>query len=579
MVREAVPGQPHPIWGTCDGRDSLPRVIHRTLLIADGPNWGDVPSWVSAAVTLTALIFAVAAILVARRTFRLELGRDHVNSEARQRQDAFVRRSQAALVSAWWAEDRSHVAQKSGNCWGAYLRNASETPVYKAAMTVQGTGTHAKRKALEFPVVPPTKEPVFHPIIIHTGHRAADLDSSGYHLADYRISLRFTDAAGVRWARDQYGNLKELDPNLLIWTSPEAAAVIEPFTAEFLATYGVTAVLDTHYIEAELQKHFIETEPGPDILIGPHDWVGSLVKRSLIDPFTLSDERRSAFTQEHLNAVSFEGELYALPASLDTVALFRNTDVVPDPPDSMEELLATAQDLRDRNIVTELMAVPVGSKGDPFHLWPMFTSAGGWLFERRADGSWDPSRQGIGSRETLAAFDKIRVLSQLGVLRSEIDGARSLDLFQQGRAAFMLGTSGTVARIRKANLNFAISPVPPFQDGSLTVPFYSVNGFYIARRGKNKIVASDLVPDYLTRADVVEEFGRPGYVVPLRVADSCDPAIRDFHDLCSTALPMPSFPQMREVWSLLGTAEVALVAGSETEAVVQVLAEGIRKLF
>jgi maltose-binding protein MalE len=554
-------------------------VIHRTLLIADGPNWGDVPGWVSAGVTLTALIFAVVAVLVARRTFRLELGRDRVNSEARKRQDAFVRRSQAALVSAWWAEDRSHAAQKSRNCWGAYLRNASETPVYKAAMTVQGTGAHAKRKALEFPVVPPTKEPVFHPIIVHGDRRADGQDSNGYDLPDYRISLRFTDAAGVRWARNQYGYLQELDPSLLIWTSPEGAAVIEPFTEEFLATYGVKAKLETNYIEAELEKHFIETKPGPDILIAPHDWVGSLAKRSLIDPLILSDERRSAFTQEHLNAVSFEGELYAMPASLDTVALFRNTDVVPDLPDSMEELLATAQDLRDRNIVTELVAVPVGSKGDPFHLWPLFTSAGGWLFERRADGSWDPSRQGIDSPETRAAFDKIRVLSQLGVLRSEIDGARSLDLFQHGRAAFMLGTSGMVVQIRNAKLNFAVSPVPPFHDGLPAVPFCSVNSFYIARRGKNKIVATDLVPDYLTRADVVEEFGCPGYVVPLKVADSCDPAIRDFHNLCSIALPMPSFPQMREVWSLLGAAEMELVDGSETETVIQVLAEEIRKLF
>lgn len=563
----------------CDGSSSLLRVIHPPLLIADRPNWGDVPGWVSAGVTLTALIFAVVAVIFARRTLRLELGRDRVNSEARQRQDDFVRRSQAALVSAWWAEEGGHVVQKRGNRWGVYLRNASDTPVYKAALTVQGTGTHAKRKVLELRVVPPTTAPVFYPIIMHSGHGTSDLGSSSHDLPDYRINLRFTDSAGVRWARDQYGYLKELDPNLLIWTSPEGAAVIEPFTEEFLATYGVTASLDTNYIQAELQKHFIETDPGPDILIGPHDWVGNLAKRCLIDPVTLSDERSSAFTQEHLNALSFEGELYAVPSSLDTVALFRNTDVVPNLPDSIEDLLATAQDLRDKNIVTELMAVPVGSKGDMFYFWPMFTSAGGWLFERRADGSWDTSRQGIDTPETLAAFDKVRMLSKLGVLRPEIDGARSLDLFKQSKAAFMLGTSGAVARIREANLNFAVSPVPPFQNGSPSNPFCSVIGFYIARHGKNKIVAGDLVPDYLARAAVAEEFGRIGYVVPLKVADSCDPAIRDFHNLCSTTPPMPSFPEMREVWHLLDTAEVALVAGTETKDVVQVLAEALRKLF
>jgi hypothetical protein len=105
--------------GKCDGSGSLLRVIYRALLIADRPNWGDVPTWVSAGVTLTALIFAVAAVIFARRTLRLELGRDRVDSEARERQDAFVRKSQAALVSAWWAEEGSHAAQKKGNWLGS----------------------------------------------------------------------------------------------------------------------------------------------------------------------------------------------------------------------------------------------------------------------------------------------------------------------------------------------------------------------------------------------------------------------------------------------------------------------------
>lgn len=539
--------------------------------MADGINWGDVPSWFSALVTLAALVFAVVAVVVSRRTFRLESERDRRNAEARTRR-------QAASVSAWWARDGD---RHSGHSWAVHLRNASDTPVYKAALTILGLGQHAKLQAtvIELSVVPPTQAPTIHPIGI-TGARADDdHDADGHPLSEYRVSLRFTDATGVRWMRDQYGVLSELEPNLLIWTSPEGAAVVKPFTAEFLATYGVTAKFDPARIEGELRSHFMDAESAPDILIGPHDWVGTLASRQLVEPMTLSGERASAFAQEHLNACSFEGALYAVPSSLDTVALIRNADLAPDPPESIEQLLAVAQELRRQNEVTELMTVPVGLLGNAFHMWPLFTSAGGWLFERKPDGSWDPARQGISSPESIAAFDKVRMLGQLGVMRPEINRVRSIEMFCKRQTPFILAASGAVVPARASGLNFAVSRVPPFQDGSPAIPFLAVNGFYVASRGRNKAVASDLVPDYLTRSDVTEYFGRLAHVVPLRVPGECDPAIADFHALCMDAVPMPSFPQIGDVLGLIGSAQVALVTGGDTATVVRDLGDRVRALF
>lgn len=547
--------------------------------MASSIDWGDVPSWLSATVSLAALIFALVAVVVARRTYQLESERDRVNVEARRKQDAFDRRTQAALVSAWWAKEDVHPAVKGESSWAVHLRNASDTPVYKVHMTIMGTGSRAKRKAFELPLVPPTNAPMVFPIKMPGIKANSDLDATGYPLADYRVSLRFTDAAGVRWIRDEYGYLRELEPNLLMWTSPEVAAVVTPFMTEFLATYGVTAKCDTTLIEAELEKHFIETVSGPDILIGPHDWVGSLVSNGLVEPITLSDQRRKSFVPEHLDAFSFEGELYAIPSSLDTVALIRNTDLVPDSPETIEELLAVAQELHDRSMVTEIMAVPVGVLGDPFHIWPMFTSAGGWLFERQEDGSWDPARQGISSAGTLQAFATIRMLGELGILRPEIDRAGSIELFARQQTAFLLATSGAIVPVNNSGVNFEVSALPPFKDRSPCVPFLTVNGFYVASNGQNKEVAGDLVPDYLTRTDVTETFGRLAHVIPLRLTPECGPAIAKFHELSQDALPMPSFPEMREVWNLLAAAEISLIGGEDAVAVARNLSSRMQSLF
>jgi arabinogalactan oligomer / maltooligosaccharide transport system substrate-binding protein len=558
---------------------SLLDVVHRAPVLVAALQWGDVPSWLSAGVTLAALVFAVVAVVVARRTYRLESGRDLVNAEARQQQDLFVRRSQAALVSAWWAKEDGHQDRPRDPSWAVHLRNASDAPVYKAHLTVMGMGEHARRKALELSVVPPTQAPTIHAVKIPTARGDRERDSLGHPLSEYRVSLRFTDSAGVRWIRDEYGSLRELERDLLIWTSPEGAAVVKPFTAEFLATYGVTAECDPKLIEGELKSRFTDTKQGPDILIGPHDWVGGLAQRGLVDPITLSDERRSSFAPEYLNAFSFEGAIYAVPSSLDTVALIRNTDLAPDEPESIEQLLAVAKALRDKGTVTELMTVPVGFLGNPFHVWPIFTSAGGWLFERRPDGSWDPSQQGITAPETLRAFDKIRMLAELGVLQREINRVRSIELFRKGQTAFILAASGAVVPARASGVNFAVSSVPPFQDGSPSTPFLSVNGFYVASRGRNKIVAVDLVPDYLTRSDVTESFGRLAHVVPVRLTEDCDPAVAAFHALCARAMPMPSFPQIGDVLGLMGAAELRLIAGEDAAVVADDLAERVGLLF
>jgi arabinogalactan oligomer / maltooligosaccharide transport system substrate-binding protein len=282
-------------------------VVNGAPVLVAAVQWGDVPSWFSALVTLAALVFAVVAVVVSRRTFRLESDRDLVNAAARQR-------SQAALVSAWWAKEEGHQDRPRGHSWAVHLRNASDAPVYKAHLTVMGMGEHARRKALELSVVPPTQAPAIHAVEIPGAEEDKEHDSLGHPLSEYRVSLRFTDATGVRWIRDEYGSLRELVPNLLIWTSPEGAAVVEPFTAEFLATYCVKAECDKRRIEGELKSHFIDAKSGPDILIRPHDWVGGLVKRGLVDPITLSDERRSSFAPEYLNAFSVEGALYAVPS-------------------------------------------------------------------------------------------------------------------------------------------------------------------------------------------------------------------------------------------------------------------------
>ena len=54
------------------------------------------------------------------------------------------------------------------------------------------------------------------------------------------------------------------------------------------------------------------------------------------------------------------------------------------------------------------MALQSGQTGDAYHIYPLFSSGGGYLFGKQANGDWDPSDVGVDSAGSVAAFTKIR---------------------------------------------------------------------------------------------------------------------------------------------------------------------------
>lgn len=531
--------------------------------------WGDIPGWLSAFGSVFALVFAAVAVVVTRRMYQIESERDRVNAKARRVQESFVRRAQAALVSAWWGESRD-------GRWGAFVRNASETPVYQAYLTVMDLDDHSDGIKVHYLVVPPSDDALFCPI---------DHDRAEQRAAARRVKLSFTDAAGVRWLRNQYGRLTELQPNLCIKTDSVRAAVLAQFEDDFLATYGVTVTFETDaadYLQQRLSTA-AQLPSAADALICPHDWIGDLISLNLIEPTVLSADHRDAFPGWALSALTVDGHLYGLPTTMDTVALIRNTKLVPLPPTTFDELVATGKALRDAGRVTEIFTVRVGEHGDPFQIWPLFTSAGGWLFERTPDGGWDPTRIGLAMPESIAAFERLRTFGEagMGILRRSMGRTEAIELFATGRSPYLMTTSDALQHIRQTGIPVAISSVPAFTDGKPASAFTLVHGLVMAKDGTNKIIAHDLFADYLTHDHVMTALsnGIVAPVVALRGTMNHDTAIHQFLNLCELGTPMPSFPQMNATWRILEKAEVAVIAGAPAEATARQAAASLAAIF
>lgn len=522
-------------------------------------DWGSVPAWVSSFAAVLALLFAAAAALLSRRTFRIQSDQHRAALEAE-------RQAQAALVSVWWGwhdDDREK--------WGAYVRNASQAPVYQAHvafLSADGRKTVAKIGPM---LVPPSDQPVFYRV---------DGELNGC-----RTRLTFTDATGSRWIRDEYGHLNRLRPELIMWIGDDIARMFTEFREDIQSSYGVRFHLDTTDVGDRLRIKYVaeaKRAGNVDVFVGPHDWVGDLVAKGVAEPVVLSEEQRQVLSQRALQALSINGQTYGIPATIDTIVLVRNVDLAGQEPASFEEMMEIGRRLRRAGSTRSILAVPVGPDGDPFMVWPLLSSGGAWLFRTDSDGTWDPRQVGIDSPESVSAFARLRSLGETGegVLRRDVDRPRAHRMFLGGECPFMLGSYGDLSKARNAGIRVEVSPVPAFLDGKPPIPFVTVYGFYLAPFGRNRVIASDLT-DYLTRFDVMSALSaRVGAPVARNGATAtADPTTSALHAACDRGLPIPSFAEMSVVWRHLGLAELDVIAGGDPETATRRAANAIRQVL
>lgn len=528
-----------------------------------------VPAWMQGVGSILALILASVAVVVAGRTFRIESERDQVNAERRQKQDLFERRSQAALISAWWGQSQSGE-------FGIFVRNASEAPVYQLYATILSAddrdgGTGAKVQHL---VVPPAPEATFYPHSSDTAVRQSVVR---------RVDLTFTDASGVRWQRNQHGRLAELAPHVTVLADEMRSQALSNFKDDFRDTYGVSVSFDSETLSrghAELTEELAGMH-AVDAVVFPHDRIGHLIERDAISSILLAEHHRAAFPPWALRALTVDGRLYGIPTTMDIAALIRNTDLVPDPPETFEQLMETGLALRADGTVTEALACRIGTVGDPFQVWPLFTGAGGWLFASAADGTWDSSRIGLTMPESIEALTRIREIGEAGsgLLRRTMDKAEAFDLFCSGRTPFLISTSDAMIPVRAAGVPVAVSAVPGFVGTSHERTFTAVHGLMVAKHGRNRVTALDLFADYLAHEDVMDALRRHVIAPVCTHSVSGDPAIAQYTALCDTGRPMPSFPYMAETWNILARMELSTIAGGDPHQIATVAAREIERLY
>lgn len=387
--------------------------------------------------------------------------------------------------------------------------------------------------------------------------------------------------AAVVYGSDSGGASSASGNNLIIWADQKKADSLTEFAKKWGEQQGITVTVQT--VANDLQSNFITANQagnGPDVVLGAHDWIGNLVQNGSILPIALSAEARANYTDIALRAVTYEGQTYAAPYAVECVSLFVNKDLTQvTAPTTIEELIAAGKAAGTEVI----LSLPVGEKGDAYNMEPIYTAAGGYLFGKNPDGSYNSKDLGIGKEGSIRAAEKIGQLGKQGVLRKSVTAANHISLFTDAKAPYLISGPWALADIKKAGIDYQLTRIPGFGDieGSQARPFAGVNCFYVASNGKNKAFAETFVADAAKDMTFAASMF-PSNELPPAQKDLAEklraeqPDMVTFADMSAQADPMPAIPAMSSVWEPFGRAQANIVAGADPASTMAGVGETIR---
>ncbi|MDX1416185.1 MAG: extracellular solute-binding protein, partial [Candidatus Promineifilaceae bacterium] len=110
----------------------------------------------------------------------------------------------------------------------------------------------------------------------------------------------------------------------------------------FNKVYPDITVISISHSPDDLQHSFIDAATrglGPDVMIGSQLWIPELAEAQLIRPVDEAAINHESYVTAALNTLRFQGNLYGLPLSLETSALYYNKELTNSPPETLRELL------------------------------------------------------------------------------------------------------------------------------------------------------------------------------------------------------------------------------------------------
>ncbi len=338
------------------------------------------------------------------------------------------------------------------------------------------------------------------------------------------------------------------------WTGAEAdtlAQVVKDFEA---ATPG--AKVDLLQVPFDQLKNKYTTEAstggGPDLLIGPKDWIGELAQAKLIA--ALDDSAQQAglnnLNKAAVDANKFQGKTYAFPESTEAVALFINKDKVKTAPKTADELLTMAQ--QNGLALNTNFYNSVG----------VLFAEGAKLFDAQGKCILD---QGTGTVEGLKWMAKAKGTQNV---IADTDGSKLDAAFKDGKAGMIFNGPWAVGDYVKALGQDKIAVVDPMTFAPANgkfAPFLGTKNLFLNANAKGDAKNTGLAfMNFLSQPKQQETFAKIGHIPSNPNVSTNDPILKGFLAQTQSTTYFPNEPEMGAVWTPAGDMITKVLEGKAT---------------
>jgi arabinogalactan oligomer/maltooligosaccharide transport system substrate-binding protein len=300
---------------------------------------------------------------------------------------------------------------------------------------------------------------------------------------------------------------------------------------------------------------------GPDMFVAPNDSLGDDARAGLIADITeLAAGKLDGVNQLGIDGMSLDGKLYGIPESLKAVAFWYNTDMLPEPPKTTDELKALME-----------VGTPVSISYGCYHHYGFFGAYGGEVF----DANWKVVA-GDGVADGMAYLnDLYQISKENGWPKNDSDG---LAPFSEGTVAAITNGNWAMGDYKNAlgdKLAVAALPAGP---GGPSTPLLGVDGFYFNPNSGNKEAALE-VALYLTGKDAQTTMMNDAGHVPVRTdVEITDPLIEGLVDAFNAGSTIrPQVEQLGLYWSNFCNTDDVFEVGTPAEDWVNAATEAANK--
>ncbi|MCA9991989.1 MAG: extracellular solute-binding protein [Anaerolineales bacterium] len=327
-----------------------------------------------------------------------------------------------------------------------------------------------------------------------------------------------------------------LSGGIIVWYGTDEAdrQIWEAIFDNFTQIYPEVTILADAVPQDELLGRYERTSAmglGPDLLLGPHDWLMPLADQGLIRPIDEALVAQDSFLSTTMETMRYNGRLYGLPLTLHMNGLYYNASLVETPVTNLDEMLAQAAAGQGTALTTTF--------DDAF--WGIQAFGGQVLDENGAVVLYEG-----GMANWLAWLKSAQDAPGMFLNR---DKTLMRQLFMDGRVAYYVGSPDELPVLQEAlgEDNVRVSTLPAGPQGPAGPLLLTHGLFFNHASSAEQVALAGQLAAFMTSVEQSTRLMRDAQVVPanqrVRIDPRLYPVIAGFAVQSRTAVALANTPQ------------------------------------